>query len=1022
MALAKACRVEPPRALLARKVPNEHCEKLMGRGDIDAYIEVQSGATAMQPAQPAQPAAAWRIVRRQAADGNVFTTSRNLPPASQLAECTSGTSNTPSTIYSTSPWTVADVDAHGRRAPVTAVEEQRSPDVAGKGWNREWSRSVDAWCRKTSARFREKYAEEAVRSARRLRWLARGGSGGESVRGDRKRGCDVGREGWAALAEFGDVSDLLELMGSTGELLISVEQREGVAFGGDEDGLNQTEICRNRKATHSLSAGVKDPPLIISKQEGVRLFDDASAKAAMLERPGGSAESNHGFYTDDETQGMVIADVGGTTASADTSVHRLDAAAEPSRNSSEHGVATGSAAGRVSGSSRRRRVPSPSKLVSVTEAESDSDAYQSNDEDDHRDTDKPDTVAHKENFLYKAMVEGDHADEGGGRDGCFADTAAAATTHSLQATRTACITLAPASVKSALGVPPLSLFVLQVARRQTQSQTTKPPVSNSGCDSSVSAAVEKKSSRGLPTSMLNRTVPCRFGGVHTNAAGHGKTGNSSKYDRGKKITPPGRSCTSTAGASVGLNSYTSTPQKKLLDAESGSGMARFLLQKEKQGIATAVQTLILPRLRISSLTANAKRAGVGKQTASLRLRLTLELPDDRKAQVRENGVKSKPAVDSKMKAVRPALPEMGKALASNSTATVSVDAVNATRRFLQAPLHRWVGRVDGRRCLLSCPAVRLNNSAFSVAGQRTGVGRISEGALATDEYAARDCSTTTRDEAAGLVNTSSAASSLLVEKLKARGSALLVDTALASSADPEANSCRGGHGHARRVQAIFVGGCLDVPPTPQLRQERYRVVGVRPSMVSSTIFWAAMPSETFWEKASLGFALDNPLCRNCGRHALRRFKDDATDLLLVRPPPQRSPSLWPEKSLQIPLRHSAGGASSHEQNDEKPQLTESEQRAEHGNDFAAKNVMGGVGKATKKRSSRAVYGDERRRTAPEFSRRLGEENNDCVGEIAGGQLADWVFRSGKVLCSRCLQALRSCEVPLHRVSCTISDL
>lgn len=1057
MALAGACRVEPPRALLARRVNNEHREKLMGRGEIDEYVEVQSGATSAQAV-----AAGEGVGRLQVANGNLGTL-HSRPLKSELAGCRSGASNTTPTSAS-HPTVVADVDAHSRGASVAAV---------GKGWNREWSRSVDAWCRKTCARFREKFAEDAVRSARRLLWLARGGGGGaEFFRGNRSRRCNVGIEGWAALAKFGDVPDFLELLGSTAELIVSVDPEESVILGGDGDELSSpTQILRKRQAEQLLGTEVRDPPLTNSKQEERDQFAGANAEAAVLEKPGDSTKSRKDDCADDdEVQGVTIPEVGGTTAPTDTNVRLLDTETEPSHDSSAHGVGTGSAAGRVSGPHRRRRVSPPGKLLPVTEQESDSDDEQSNDEDNLGNNHKPDTsnrsvslrdntntvVGHRENSTT-AMVDSDQGDKGGGRGGGgFTNNATAVTTTlNSHVTRTSRIILAPATVESALGVPSLSFFVLQVARRQTQRRPTTAQIPTFGCDSTVNAvAVANEHGAGLPTKGHTSNTSSRTRGFRTGAIGHHrKTGNSSSEDGNAKNIALGGSYASTTDESSEQSSGdTCTPQTTMFDVELGSEVARFLPQREKQGLANAVETLILPRLRISSPTTNVKSAtGVGKKAWPRLLRLHLELPDDRKAQVRENGTPGPPAVGSKMKAVRPAAPEIGKGLASSDTATgIAADVVTSgTKRFLQSPVYRWVGRVDGRRCLLSCPASQLNSSALRLlAGHQraaaAGVGRVSNdiATATTDESAARDdCSTPTRDDAAASAdNTFSTAGSspLVAEKLKTRGSALPADT---NSATPGVKHCRGCNGHTRRrVQAIFVGGGLyTTPPVPRRQlQERCRVAGAQQqhSTASSTVSRAVLPSEHLWKEASLGFALNNPLCSNCGHRAFRRFIEDATYLLLLRPPQSSSPSWWPEISLKLPLRHAAGGGEFRQQeradgDNGTPQLTDRERRDDHGDDSATYSVVtgrGGRGRggATKNRSSRAaVYDDDRGRTVvSEFSRRLGEEHNGGgVGKLAAGRLADWVCRNGKIcFCSRCLQPLRSCKVPLHRVSCGITTL
>lgn len=99
--------------------------------------------------------------------------------------------------------------------------------TAGQGWNREWSRTVDAWCREECDLFRKRVAVEITKAAHRLHWLSGPIDSRYQLLKTMER-CDICRrrcdgKRWAALGQLGDRADLLELVRCTLDLVVLVE-------------------------------------------------------------------------------------------------------------------------------------------------------------------------------------------------------------------------------------------------------------------------------------------------------------------------------------------------------------------------------------------------------------------------------------------------------------------------------------------------------------------------------------------------------------------------------------------------------------------------------------------------------------------------------------------------------------------------------------------------------------------------------------------------------------------------------
>lgn len=93
---------------------------------------------------------------------------------------------------------------------------------AGLGWNREWSRTVDIWCREECDLFQERVAVEITKAAHRLHWLGGRTNGKNQASKEKCHICRRRCDG-KGCASLGDIADILELVRCTFDLVVLVE-------------------------------------------------------------------------------------------------------------------------------------------------------------------------------------------------------------------------------------------------------------------------------------------------------------------------------------------------------------------------------------------------------------------------------------------------------------------------------------------------------------------------------------------------------------------------------------------------------------------------------------------------------------------------------------------------------------------------------------------------------------------------------------------------------------------------------
>eukprot|EP00752_Nemacystus_decipiens_P009669 g8638.t1 len=266
-ALADALGVNPPRTLLARCVHNEHRDML--NRDLTAGGCIYGGSS------EAVTAVAQGSGKGEGSPQRRRPRSPSQSPSAARPRARAGATNP------------------GDRPPSPPPGLGSSGLARGMGWNREWCRLVDTWCRNASARFRSRCAGQVVGSARRLHWLAgsgraarvRGGGPGGYIVGNWRGSANrdrlapsetVGAEGWAALAAFGDVADLLEIVGSTGELVVSAEVEVELdssgprpQLGGAMDAHDEVMGTRGAGVLESEGSESRAAPLPIRRQNRI---------------------------------------------------------------------------------------------------------------------------------------------------------------------------------------------------------------------------------------------------------------------------------------------------------------------------------------------------------------------------------------------------------------------------------------------------------------------------------------------------------------------------------------------------------------------------------------------------------------------------------------------------------------------------------------------------------------------------------------------------------------------------------
>lgn len=1052
-ALADALGVNPPRNLLARRVSNEHRERLSARDVTAGGCTYRSSSLPMSP----QPVAEGRggsgeAVRAPPPSCDTVATAakksvgdsqlpwaaptepvcpyRRTPPSSPKQEPSVTCSlDNPRSITNPAPPRESVSQASPRTHPTAAkgarggrveIRQPSSPPSPGGGlslgWNRKWCRSVDAWCRNASARFRTRLAEEVVRSARRLHWLA--GSGRDcgrcahgdgdcvSVPGGSAGLCNcgagslgtgaaertnatsrftpsktIGTEGWAALAAFGNVADLLEIVGSTAELVVSIkvystEQRqqqllqlqqqivEEVVTVSEEkevlgppnpvgsDEKNSFAASLQEKRLDSDDENKFSPPIgdEISRSLSTRNDSTDAASSRQEEEiviengrqihPNGMGGDNTSHMDDVSLEGEGYVTPEDTKRRASKHPHAFDEV-----DKTRQGVGLG----------RHRPAASRSTLAAVSEeGDTDIESSSSNDTEEEREEDDKEEEANAisvsspndsrhfdadtgdalpvdtqtaKDYRLEAGVdeagEEDLSSTGGGSS--RSNGSASVARGSKRPLATARITLGPATVETCLGIRPLSAFVMG-ACRQTQrlgyEKFSRPAgIGAHGPNGRPHTLGRTTTGAPSPPGTDQESVAKRRG-LKINSASNIDSSN----EKGPRAIGPSTAANQPQSPVDGVQLF-SKPKSPSMN---GIAAACTISHTEKLGLACAVETLVLPFLRINSSSKRQKNPSTSGKAPPIRL--CINMP------VGTGGKVSEP-VDIRIQTPSPAPPTAqhpastspspaaaaAAAAAAVQAAPTSADSsqtieerIVCATRYIESPIQHWVGRVDGRRCLLSSSAASSANHLPDSSGRR--VARILGQQLTGREGSpqnrgkARDC-------------TRCVFAVLRPDRTTSVGDSQ-------SSFEPQ------------QRQGMFVVG-------------RLPSAGSMPSMHDSPIS-SNVSSEALG--VSIGRSLGRPLCRNCGRRALQR--------LLV------NTNLLAEGSLGFPLKFPLLSSIDGPRNTEYCDLPASERV---------------------------------RLVLTRRGRGIARSGTTC------GKLADWVCSSGAVLCNTCLRSLQSADVAVKRL-------
>lgn len=981
-ALANALGVEPPRALLTRQVSDEHRERLLVRdvtvGEctysmVPAVTLAGEGAVCV-PLGGGAPIAAEHL-RVHFDDGSTDAPRQERAGlhghAAKLSRTSEGTNScrrldaTKATIHYRTP----------HKARARQGEDGRGLSRVGVGWNRTWSRSVDDWCRNASDRYRSRFAGEVVSAARRLHWLAAsvschagclprtGSCSGVSPSGvwrlasERTSAEIIGSEGWAALAKFGEIPDLLELMGSTADLVISIEElmENGVLV--EHKKGSKEEACEPTAAAPIQQLAVENWGLEAEQS------DFAAADRDGCEIESGDAvigAENNKFHRNVGCDVLNMSPKEEGTPRATTG-HKAGESSPAQSSSSTCFPRVNAKKGGALRIGYCYHAPPVTTLMSVSEESE--NCMESGDEDHKKGEVGPETIRTLPSgcLIGKYGTSSPNANGaaiGGPHENRNLERAnSACTVAHTPESRAARIVFGTATFEEALGILPHSFFVLQ-ALRQTHSLVTSLPYSTTGSDTVDTLWDDRRvSPPGTAPVLSSKTRSSK-----NNGEGHRQTRHNRK-EGGHLGGGDLPSLNSVTSINLGETTSFAPPPPSTLNGGNAKVVCPFFSETERKGLACAVETLVLPYLRIHlSETGVTTTTAIGKNPG-VRLRLKLELPEKRDdAHVKKVG------------AVRAGLAKGGQKVAPIPEAAVGTETGHAkvwdgvraqdaggedvevrkikvakTIRFLEAPTYRWVGRVAGRRCLLSCPARQLQKSFPCLGG---------------------------------------GASQPLAHHLPTINRPTWSTVQSGREGRTTSNNSIGGDG---LVRATFVGSYADgvgkhgdtspLEKRQHQQQQHCVMVGVVPSATTSGTTVVA-PHE-FWTNARAGFALNRPLCSNCGRRALKRVLD-ATELLFraTHHGIARVGSLPPE------------------QRDCKDQATY----------LAADRI--------KTNQNRLHASPVRRQALPRLSECSGWCGVNCRTPAAyvGGRLADWLCRSGVVLCNRCLQELRSFDVPLERVA------
>lgn len=714
--------------------------------------------------------------------------------------------------------------------------------VSGNGFTREWCREVETWCRETCCRFRQRMAGEVARSGRRLCWLVGRGATRHGGARSSAGGSDIRGEELASLAAYGDVSDLIEIVGSIAEFVVIIEE----ANAGEIEDFAGTDMEGGQETDLGMLGD--SPPAACGWQGGEH-------RRACSASTVGSVQLENTDY---------VARTIDVTASCTTDVTTSSMAAH-----------IGPTLKALVGSPElHQQCPISPGTLPVHREESENEVEPSEERQDSEQPlwlegafeSWPSTGAGSINKYDEVTVSG----QARRIEDSNSHNTKAVQQPTAQAPLRGSLTLNPSAVGAILGVTPLSAFVLGAGRSDALCASSC--TCNSGrdgaeaCECSPAALSSDDRSQESADTRQKRSAVTRV--------------DTYRRSRSTDQAPPGN--TSSAAAF--------SPSTFAFISVDG-----FLSTTEKSGFALALQSLVLPCLRLSTSKC------VAGSKCSLRLRL----------------------VPSKAKAAeRFAAGEPGNRKECRLAARTFAKHSARIRRFLQAPVVRWVARVDGRRGLMSCPAAHIAAPGPSVdAGPRAS----SEGA----ENAHSVYYTQILASAKHTVREGSQKNSKDVHKISWTGfgssgsqkSSLTPRATINSQREDTLNSKVGNHDIMRSAQGIRPREqyLATLPPREDhdeheigeiaVKTEEHDITDVRGGDAGITVLsvttgqeWNGRGhvqatfvgvtlktptgllgrtmddrkflavSDELWARASSGFVLDRPLCQNCGRRGIQRLQ------------------------------------------------------------------------------------------------------------------------------------------------------
>lgn len=831
LALANACSVKVPRALLGEKA-NDH--PLTAAGTAAATVEQpmaafhsEAAAHSHQPGGGKKPNMTLTTLYRgeyhpeQASQPGGQVSSGHELDGRNGSHKGAAAKNADSCMTAHQPTTVAP-------GQITIANQwERRVAAGGRGFTLEWCRKVDAWCRQTCSTFRRRVASEVVRSAQRLSWL--------------HGACACGGEELAALATFGDVPDFLEILGSMGEITILVAEHFDRA-GSEAQDTTEPDLQRKIEEKRDLIEGPSrmSTEIECSKMEKVQPTTRENTEGHEETAPGAGGgvlqqRSDHKGFT-------------GPIA-VDDSI--LDTNIANSLNARDDTGGIKSAVG-PSQRPRHRKSFQQSEFL-PTHREDPEEETESNDEKPEQERglhlrpssattitgSDPDVIERQKGGKSPNRVT---ANSGEARNSGIERTRRAVAGATLRGS----ITLNPSSLKALLGMPPLSAFVLRAG-----------------------------SLEALESSPYRTSPPHAFGAQE----------------------PASDSYCTTRVRATGISRLLDQPvptQIETVDSKSES-KHRYpdvrLSEKERNGLGDVVELLILPRIRLSS-----PKSVVG----------------------------SEPALSVRLMSSKSTSTGSGKAARGNRVACSLSRLSPCLRRFLEAPLFRWVDRDGGRRRLFSCPTVNLGATLANVQSHQGEPGR--EAITCTVEgtgkstlcpgpsdnahkacksrdsamplFSVHDLSKdqqyvpnqwveagTPSSNIAGdgntLVESSEVTDGLSISAVDSRRTASLDEPAANIAAGHPASSvARGSHMpvDSKRREAVLTtltaaqgqghGGAGPVR-TILVGVARTKDLSTAPTTKHQPAFWL---SKEEWARASTRFTLDRPLCHNCWGRNLRRLE------------------------------------------------------------------------------------------------------------------------------------------------------